>query len=70
MNLIQHMKELGEEKLTIELIYLQLKIEKALQGEFFKNEHLLTQSQRLFEQASDEYFAFMRILQRNNGMAA
>lgn len=70
MELIQHLKELGEEKLNIELIYLQLKIEKALQGELFKNETLLRQAERLFEQARNEYFSFIRILQRNNGMAA
>lgn len=70
MELIQHLKELGEEKLNIELIYLQLKIEKALQGELFENETSLRQAEWLFEQARNEYFSFIRILQRNNGMAA
>ena len=64
------LKVLGEETLYLENIYLNLKIEKALEGEAFERDALLYEAESLWRQAETEYRGFMKFLLDQNNQAA
>ena len=70
MNIIQHLSNLGEERLTVEAIYLHLRIEQAFKGNLFKHEKLLSEAKQLLEEISSEYFGFLSAVQSKNIKAA
>lgn len=70
METTQHLQALGEEALTIESLYLNLKIEKALSGENFLHENLLAEAEILWKEINSEYYSFLDFVQRKNYIAA
>jgi len=63
MDFTKHLIALGEEKLKVEILYLQLRIEKALKAELFSKENLLKEAKDLLEDISKEYFNFLSAVQ-------
>ena len=70
MDTTKHLQTLGEETLYLENIYLDLKIEKALQGDDFTKENLLREAEALWKEIDAEYFEFLTFLQNNHKDAA
>jgi hypothetical protein len=64
------LKVLGEETLYLENIYLNLKIEKALEGDNFSRENLLDEAENLWRQAETEYRGFLQYLLDHHIQAA
>ncbi|WP_207533319.1 hypothetical protein [Desertivirga arenae] len=70
MDFTGHLLALGEEKLKVEIMYLQLRIEKALKAELFNKERLLNEAKELLDDISTEYFTFLAALQMKHHSAA
>ena len=70
METIQHLAALGKEILSVEEIYLDLKIEKALSGEEFDKEPELAEAEVLWKEINQEYVTFIDYLQNNKRTAA
>jgi len=70
MNTTLHLQALGAETLYMESLYLNLKIEKALEGENFLRENLLAEAEALWKDINKEYHLFLDFLQRKSGIAA
>lgn len=70
METTEHLQKLGEETLYLETIYLNLKIEKALQGDEFSKDELLAEAESLWKEIDTEYFDFLTFLQNNHKDAA
>lgn len=65
-----HLRNLGDEALKIESIYLNLKIEKALTGDQFRHDALLAEAEKLWKDINEEYYSFLGFLQSDRGLAA
>lgn len=70
MDIIQHLSNLGEERLTAEAIYLKLRIEQVFKGNLFQHEKLLSEAKELLDDISNEYFGFLTAVQTKNFKAA
>lgn len=70
MNTTEHLRQLGEETLYMETIYLNLKIEKALRGDDFTRHALLKEAETLWKDIDAEYYNFLSFLQNNHSHAA
>lgn len=66
----QLLRQLGDEALHMESIYLTLKVEKALMGEHFKRNHLLYEAETLWNDIRSEYYSFLDFLQKKSDAAA
>lgn len=70
MEALKHLKRLGDEAIKMESLYLELKIKKALAGDGFSGEHLLTEAESLWKDIREEYYGFLDYLQSETGLAA
>ena len=70
MDTTQHLALLGEETINAEMLYLSLKVEKALAGENFMREQLLSEAESLWKEIDNEYHTFLSFLQTSSGAAA
>lgn len=70
MDSTEHLKALGEEALYIEMLYLNLKIEKALMGVRFRKQRLLCEAEKLWRDINTEYYSFLSYLQQKSKRAA
>lgn len=66
METIQHLAALGKEILSVEEIYLDLKIEKTLNGEEFDKELELAEAENLWKEINQEYLTFINYLQKRS----
>ena len=70
MDTTEHLRALGEETLYMENIYLNLKIEKALAGDKFDKESLLSSAESLWKEIDNEYYNFLNFLLNNHKQVA
>lgn len=70
METTQHLRNLGEEVIRVESLYLSLKISKALSGDRFLKERELLEAEELWKDINKEYYSFLAFLQSREGLAA
>ncbi|KAA8483804.1 hypothetical protein BDE36_1724 [Arcticibacter tournemirensis] len=70
MEATQHLRNLGDEVIRVESLYLSLKIGKALAGERFLKEKELSEAEELWKDINKEYYSFLAFLQSRDGIAA
>lgn len=68
MEATQHLRNLGDEVIRVESLYL--KIGKALAGERFLKEKELSEAEELWKDINKEYYSFLAFLQSRDGLAA
>ncbi|MGX5689072.1 hypothetical protein [Arcticibacter tournemirensis] len=70
MEATQHLRNLGDEVIRVESLYLSLKIGKVLAGERFLKEKELSEAEELWKDINKEYYSFLAFLQSRDGLAA